>query len=147
MLEKIHGDRNGPVGIVRSEGRTDAVKSPVVSIAKIRGCVRGASSEFVSRATCASHRARTRGLANPKSQLACIRSAAAPNACRTWSAAVAPSKSFSAAMISTATQPSATGTSIVPSRMRNWTVYYKHRVEWKEEEMRKIRKPLPTHPL
>src|SRR5580700_7628137 len=80
------------------------------------------AASLSSRATCALHRARTRDLANPKSQWASIRAAEGPNVSRTWSAAVAPSKSSLAAMISTVTQPSATGTSIVLSRMRNWTV-------------------------
>jgi len=47
-------------------------RSPVVSIAKIRGCVRGACSELCSLATCGLRRAKTRAWVNPKLESDCI---------------------------------------------------------------------------
>ena len=52
----------GPSGMpILMDTYVRLTKSPIVSIAKIRGCVRGACSEFVLAATCASRYARTRG--------------------------------------------------------------------------------------
>jgi len=73
-------------------------KSPVVSIAKIRGCARGVSSEFRPRpATCASRRAiEHESSAIPSLVSVCILAVEAQSACPIWLAAAGRSKSFSA---------------------------------------------------
>jgi hypothetical protein len=112
----------GPSGLpILTDTFVRLTKSPVASIAKIRGCVPGVSSEFVLAATCASPRARTRYWANPKSEWACIPAAAVRNASHCWSAAAAHSKSFSARTTSTATPRNDTDTSIGHFRTRSWT--------------------------
>ena len=99
-------------------------KSPVVSIAKIRGCVRGVSSEFVlasatwrPTASCA----RTRDSASPKSGWDCIPAAAVRNVFHIWSAGVGRSKSFSARTTSTAEPQNDMDTSTALFRTRSWT--------------------------
>jgi enoyl-CoA hydratase/carnithine racemase len=58
----------GPSGLpILMDTFVRLTKSPVVSIAKIRGCVRDVSSEFVLACDMPSRRARTRYWANPKS--------------------------------------------------------------------------------
>jgi hypothetical protein len=64
--------------------------SPVVSIAKIRGCVRAAVASSCSPATCASPRARTRASAAPKSGSVYIPVVVGPNVFHISLAAVAP---------------------------------------------------------
>ena len=58
-------------------------KSPVVSIAKIRGCVRGASSEFILACDMRFASRENRDSANPKSGWECIPAAAVPNTSHT----------------------------------------------------------------
>jgi enoyl-CoA hydratase/carnithine racemase len=71
----------GPSGLpILMDTFVRLTKSPVVSIARIRGCVRGVAVSSFSPATCASRRARTRDWANPKSGWECIPVAAVRNA-------------------------------------------------------------------
>jgi len=64
-------------------------RSPVASIAKIRGCVRGSAVNSCSPAICVLRHARTRCWANRKSESGCIPAAAVPSASRHWSVAAA----------------------------------------------------------
>ncbi len=124
----------GPSGLpILMDTFVRLTKSPVVSIAKIRGCVRGVSSEFVlacdmrfasrenSPATCVSRRARTRDWASPKSESDCIPAAAVRNASRIWSAVAARLKSFSARTTSMEIPRNDTDTSTEHFRTRSWT--------------------------
>src|SRR5215469_7552975 len=96
-------------------------KSPVVSIAKIRGCVRGVSSEFVLACDMRFASRENTRLANPKSGSDCIPVAAVRNASHTWSVAAGRSKSFSARMTSTGTPRNDTDTSTGHFQTPNWT--------------------------
>ena len=96
-------------------------KSPVVSIAKIRGCVRGVSSEFVLACDMRFASRENTRLANPKSEWDCIPAAAVRNVFHIWSAGVARSKSFSARTTSTAIPPNDMDTSTAHFRTRSWT--------------------------
>ena len=96
-------------------------KSPVVSIAKIRGCVRGVSSEFVLACDMRFAPARTRDWANPKLGSDCIPVAAARNDSHILWAAVGPSKSYSARTTSTGTPRNDTDTSTGHFQTPNWT--------------------------
>ena len=58
--------------------------SPVVSIARIRGCVRAQAASSFSPATCALLRARTHVLVNPKSPWDCIRAVVVPSGSLIW---------------------------------------------------------------
>jgi enoyl-CoA hydratase/carnithine racemase len=70
----------GPSGLpILTDTFVRITRSPVASIAKIRGCVRGASSEFVLACDCALRRAKTRCSANPKWGSEYIPAAAARN--------------------------------------------------------------------
>src|ERR1700704_5541127 len=96
-------------------------KSPVVSIAKIRGCVRGVSSEFVLACDMRFGRARTRDSASPKSGSDCIQVVAVRNASHIWSGAVGRLKSSSARTTSTATPRNDTDTSTGHFQTPHWT--------------------------
>jgi enoyl-CoA hydratase/carnithine racemase len=112
----------GPSGLpILMDTFVRLTKSPVVSIAKIRGCVRGVSSELSSPATCASRRARTRDSANPKSGWDCIPAGAARNVFHIWSGAAGRSKSFSAGTTSTGTPRNDTDMSTGHFQTPNWT--------------------------
>ena len=112
----------GPSGLpILMDTFVRLTKSPVVSIAKIRGCVRGVSSEFVLACDMRFASRETRDWASPKSGWECILAAAVRNACHIWSAAAAPSKSFSARTTSTAIPRSDTDTSTEHFRTPSWT--------------------------
>ena len=96
-------------------------KSPVVSIAKIRGCVRGVSSEFVLACDMRFASRETRDSANPKSEWDCIPAAAVRNVFHIWSVGAGRSKSFSARTTSTATPRNDTDTSTGHFQTPNWT--------------------------
>jgi enoyl-CoA hydratase/carnithine racemase len=109
----------GPSGLpILMDTFVRITKSPVVSIAKIRGCVRGGSSEFVL--ACDMHFASLENtrLGQPEVGVGVHPAAAALNACLIWSAAAAPSKSFSARTTSMATRRNGTDTSTAASRLR-----------------------------
>ena len=101
-------------------------KSPVVSIAKIRGRARGVSSEFLLACDMRFASRENTALAQVEVGSACIPAAAAPNACHRSSAGVARSKSCSVPTTSTARPLSDTATSIGRFRTRNWTASWMH---------------------
>jgi enoyl-CoA hydratase/carnithine racemase len=102
----------GPSGLpILMDTFVRITKSPVVSIAKIRGCVRGGSSEFVLACDMRFASRENTRLGQPEVGSECTRAAAAPNASHIWSAAAARSKSFSAQTTSTATPRNGTDTS------------------------------------
>jgi enoyl-CoA hydratase/carnithine racemase len=109
----------GPSGLpILMDTFVRLTKSPVVSIAKIRGCVRGVSSEFI---LACDMRFASRDWATRKSGWDCIPAVAARNASHIWSAAAARSKSFSARTTSTGTPRNDTDTSTGLFRTRSWT--------------------------
>jgi hypothetical protein len=106
----------GPSGLpILMDTFVRLTKSPVVSIAKIRGCVRGVSSEFVLACD-------MRFASRENTQLGQrIQAAAVRNASHIWSAAAARSRSFSARTTSTATPRNDTDTSTGHFQTRSWT--------------------------
>ena len=97
-------------------------KSPVVSIAKIRGCARGASSEFVLACDMRFASRENTRLGQPEVAVGLHPGGGGAERLPHLVGRGAPSKSSSAAMISTGIQPNVTVTSIAPSRMPNWTI-------------------------
>jgi len=127
-----HFDLTGKIGnIMTTVGATGLpilmdtfvrlTKSPVVSIAKIRGASGESAASSSSPAICVSHRARTQDWANPKSEWDCIPVAVVRNVFHIWSGAVARSKSFSARTISMATRRNDTDTSTGHFQTPSWT--------------------------
>ncbi|HKA00380.1 MAG TPA: hypothetical protein VKE70_27905, partial [Candidatus Solibacter sp.] len=109
----------GPSGLpILMDTFVRLTKSPVVSLAKIRGCVRGVSSEFVLACDMRFASRENTRLGNPKSGWECIPAAAVPNASHIWSAAAARSKSFSVRTTSMATPRNDTDTSTGHFRTR-----------------------------
>ena len=96
-------------------------KSPVVSIAKIRGCVRGVSSEFVLACDMRFASRENTRLGQPEVGVGVHPGGAVRNASHLWSAAAARSKSSSARTTSTARLQSDMDTSTGRFRTRNWT--------------------------
>jgi len=96
-------------------------KSPVVSIAKIRGCVRGVSSEFVLACDMRFASRENTLLGQPEVGVGLHPEAAVRNVFHIWSVAVGRSKSFSARTISTATPRNDTDTSTGHFQTPNWT--------------------------
>ena len=85
----------GPTGLpILMDTFVRLTKAPVVSLARIRGCVRGVSSEFVLACDMGSPRARTQSSVTPNLELACIPGEEAQSAFRTWWGAGGRSKSF-----------------------------------------------------
>ena len=72
----------GPSGLpILMDTFVRLTKSPVVSIAKIRGCVRGVSSEFVLACDMRFASRENTRLGHPELGVACIPVAAVPNGC------------------------------------------------------------------
>jgi len=93
----------GPSGLpILTDTFVRITRSPVASIAKIRGCVRGVSSEFVLACDMRFASRENTSLGQPEVGVGLHPAAAAPSASRLWSAAAARSKSFLAPMTSTA---------------------------------------------
>jgi enoyl-CoA hydratase/carnithine racemase len=112
----------GPSGLpILMDTFVRLTKSSVVSIAKIRGCVRGVSSEFVLACDMRFASRENTRLGQPEVAVGSTQAAAVRNACRSWSAAAAHLKSSSAATISMATSPNDMGMSTARSRTRNST--------------------------
>jgi len=94
----------GPSGLpILMDTFVRLTKSPVVSIAKIRGCVRGVSSEFVLACDMRFASRENTRLGQPEVGVGLHLAAGVRNACHISSAAAARSKSFSARTTSTAT--------------------------------------------
>jgi enoyl-CoA hydratase/carnithine racemase len=105
----------GPSGLpILTDTFVRVTKSPVVSIAKIRGCVRGVSSEFVLACD-------MRFASRENTRLGQPEVGVVPNASHIWSAAAARSKSFSARTTSMATPRNDTATSTGHFRTPSWT--------------------------
>src|SRR5216110_365612 len=112
----------GPSGLpILMDTFVRLTKSPVVSIAKIRGCVRGVSSEFVLACDMRFASRENTRLGQPEVGVDCIPAAAARNASHIWSAVAARSRSFSARTTSTATPRNDMDTSTGLFRTRSWT--------------------------
>ncbi len=86
----------GPSGLpVLMDTFVRLTKAPVVSLAKIRGCVRGVSSEFVLACDMRFASRENLSWVTPSSASACIQEAAEQNAFPIWSGAGGHSKSSS----------------------------------------------------
>ena len=124
-------DTSGSLGLIKTAGPSGLpilmdtfvrlTKSPVVSIAKIRGRVRGVGSEFVLACDMRFASRETRSWLKSKWGRASIPAGAVPNACHYSSAAVARSKSFSVRTTLTARPLHGTDTLIGLSRTLSWT--------------------------
>src|SRR6202158_2551674 len=95
-------------------------KSPVVSIAKIRGCVRGVSSEFVLACDMRFASRENTRLGQPEVGVGLHPGGGGTERSRIWSVAAARSKSFSARTTSTATPRNDTDTSTGHLPTRSW---------------------------
>jgi enoyl-CoA hydratase/carnithine racemase len=112
----------GPSGLpILMDTFVRLTKSPVVSIAKIRGCVRGVSSEFVLACDMRFASRENTLLGQPEVGVGVNPGGGVRNACRCWSAAAVRSKSFSERTTSTATPRNDTDTSTGHFRTRSWT--------------------------
>ncbi len=112
----------GPSGLpILTDTFVRLTRSPVVSIAKIRGCARGVSSEFVLACDMRFASRENTLLGQPEVGVGVHPGGAAPNVSRLLLAAAARSKSFSARATSTATLRSDTDTSTEHFQTRSWT--------------------------
>ena len=112
----------GPSGLpILMDTFVRLTKSPVVSIAKIRGCVRGASSEFVLACDMRFASRENTLLGQPEVGVGVHPGGGGTERLPLWSAAAARSKSFSARTTSTATPRNDTDTSTGHFRTRSWT--------------------------
>src|SRR5437870_2474162 len=112
----------GPSGLpILMDTFVRLTNSPVVSIAKIRGCVRGVSSEFVLACDMRFASRENTLLGQPEVGVGVHPGGGGTERLRTWSAGAARSKSFSARTTSTATPRNDTDTSTGHFRTRNWT--------------------------
>src|SRR5579872_256330 len=127
-----HFDLTGKIGnITTAVGRTGLpiltdtfvrlTTSPVVSMAKIRGCVRGASSEFVLACDMRFASRENTLLGQPEVGVGAHPGGGGAERLPHLVGRGARSKSFSARMTSTATPPSDTDTSTAHLRTRSWT--------------------------
>ena len=134
-------------------------KSPVVSIAKIRGCVRGVSSEFVLACDMRFASRENTRLGQPEVGGEGISAAAVRNVFHVSSVAVGRSKSFSARTISVATPRNDTDTSTGYFQMPNRTASlarsragsppsacYRRREESRQPSLVAVRRPAPRRP-
>ena len=96
-------------------------KSPVVSIAKIRGCVRGVSSEFVLACDMRFASRENTRLGQPEVGVGLHPGGGGTERLHIWSVAVGRSKSFSARAISTVTPQNDTDMSTGHFQTPNWT--------------------------
>ena len=103
-------------------------KSPVVSIAKIRGCVRGVSSEFVLACDMRFASRENTRLGQPEVGVGLHPGGGGAERLPTviWSVGVGHSKSFLARTISTATPRNDTDTSTGRFQMASWTASSTH---------------------
>jgi enoyl-CoA hydratase/carnithine racemase len=113
----------GPSGLpILMDTFVRLTKSPVVSLAKIRGCVRGGSSEFVLACDMRFASRENTRIGQPEVGWECILAGVVPNAFRISSAAAARSKSSSARTTSTVKRRNDTDTSTGRFRTPSWTI-------------------------